>query len=414
MNEGIDVAVVGGGPCGSFAALTAAKLGAKVAVCEEHKEVGVPAHCPGHVSVRGLKLLGLDLPRRIVENEIRGAIFYSPSGKEFTIRCSSPVTVVVNRELFDQHLSTIATKAGVQYMLQARVESMLFDSGFAKGVVLRKKDGEETLESKVVIDAEGCSSPLLRRVNMETLDRSMLVRGINAEVDSVENVDEDRVEVYFGQSYAPVFFAWIIPRKDAAAKIGLATRIGNPREYLNRFMRKHPIASKRLRRSEITKLSFHPISLGGAIPKTYSSGLLVVGDSASQVKPTTGGGIIFGLLCSKLAGEIAYEAVKNNDFSESFMSQYQTLWKKQIDFDLKAARQLRLMLNRIPDDKMDNIIDLSARFGLDQALEEAGDLDFEGRSLVRMARYPAAWMVAFYSFFSSITSKPLARIHGKM
>jgi flavin-dependent dehydrogenase len=50
MNPNTDVAVVGGGPCGSFAALTAAKLGANVTVFEEHEEIGVPSHCAGHFS----------------------------------------------------------------------------------------------------------------------------------------------------------------------------------------------------------------------------------------------------------------------------------------------------------------------------------------------------------------------------
>ena len=407
MKKEVDVAVVGGGPCGSLAAFTAAKLGAEVAVCEEHKDIGVPTHCPGHVSVRGLRLLGLNLPQNIIENEIRGAIFYSSSGKEFTIRCASPVTVVVNRVLFDQYLSTIAAKAGVQYLLQSRAESILFGSGFARGVSIKKKEGTDSLESRVVIDAEGCSYLLLKRAGLRTLNRTMVVRGVYAEVDSVEDVDRDRVEVYLGRKYAPGFFAWIIPRKDASAKIGLATCMGNPREYLNHFMLRHPIASKKLGKSKIMKQSIHPISLGGAVPKTYSNGLLAVGDAASHVKPTTGGGLVFGLLCSKLAGEVAYESVKNNDFSESFLSQYQTKWKKQIGFDLEAARRLRLMLNRIPDDKMDSIVYLSRRFGLDKALEEAGDLDFEGKSLIHMTRYPATWIVALFSLFSSIIGKPL-------
>lgn len=68
-----DAIVVGGGPCGSFAAFNLAKLGAKVSVFEEHHEIGAPSHCTGLVSISGLKHLGLDpLPSRIVENVIRG------------------------------------------------------------------------------------------------------------------------------------------------------------------------------------------------------------------------------------------------------------------------------------------------------------------------------------------------------
>ncbi len=231
-------------------------------------------------------------------------------------RC--PVTYVIDRKLFDKHLAELAVKAGVEYRFNSRVKSLLFDSGCVKGVALK---GEKLLEANVVIDAEGCSSAVLKKTKLECLRASMMVRGIQAEVDGLEHVDEDMVEVYLGRKIAPDFFAWIIPRRDGTAKVGLATRTGDPRDYLRRFMEKHPVASKKLRNSQVNKISLHPIPLAGPIPKTYSDGFLVVGDAASQVKPTTGGGVIFGLACARAAGEVAYEAVKNSNFSEAFLSE---------------------------------------------------------------------------------------------
>ncbi|RLI44711.1 hypothetical protein DRO69_06785, partial [Candidatus Bathyarchaeota archaeon] len=240
MNKKVDVIVVGGGACGSFSAMTAAKLGAEVIVCEEHKEIGVPEHCAGHISISGLKRLELSLPKKVVENEIKGAIFYSPSGKEFTIRCSSPVTYVINRQLLDKHLATLAEEAGAQYLLESRAESFLLDSNFVKGVTIRRRGVKETLMSSLVIDAEGCSSVLLKKAGLQTLDRSMVVHAIEAEVDQVKDIDGDMVEVYLGRKYAPDFFVWVIPKRDGSAKIGLAAKTGDPREYLHRFMHNHP------------------------------------------------------------------------------------------------------------------------------------------------------------------------------
>jgi len=402
LNEKAEVVVVGGGPCGSFSALTAAKLGAEVTLCEEHGEMGVPEYCTGHVSISGLKRLKLHLPEKVVENRISEAFFYSPFGKEFMIRCASPVTLVVNRELFDKYLSELARRAGVRYLLQSRVESFFLESGFVKGVVLQRRGVKETLSSDIVIDAEGCSSVLLKKAGLKTLDRSMIVHGVQAEVDRVDDVSMDMVEVYLGRKYAPGFFAWIVPRRDASAKVGLATRMGDPREYLRRFMREHPVASRKLRRGKVTSVSVHPIPLGGAIPQTYSSGLLIVGDAASQVKPTTGGGIVSGLLCSKIAGEVAYESLRNGDFSEAFLSRYQSRWRELIGFDLAVMLKMRKMLNRLPDEKIDKLISLCTKLGMDQILQEVGDLDFEGRSLVRMARYPTTLVIAFYSILSSL------------
>ena len=401
MKEKPDIIVVGGGPCGSYSAYTAAKLGAEVTVCEEHEEIGAPKHCAGHLNVSSLERLGIRVPLAAIENEIKGAVFCSPSGKEFVLKCRAPVTYVVNRELFDKHLAELAIKTGVQYRFKSKVKSLIFDSGSVKGVALK---GEERLEANVVIDAEGCSSALLKKTGLKGLESSMIVRGIQAEVDGAEDVDEDMVEVYFGKNVAPGFFAWIIPRKDGSAKVGLATRGGNPRDYLRRFMEKHPVASKKLKKSRTTYTSLHPIPLEGPLPKTYSGGFLAVGDAASQVKPTTGGGVIFGLTCARVAGEVAYEAVKRQDFSEAFLSSYQSRWKRLVGFDLAAMLRMRRMLDSLSDSRIDGMIDLCRKLGVDSVLEKVGDLDFQGRTLIPMIKYPGTLAVISYFLFSWLTS----------
>jgi digeranylgeranylglycerophospholipid reductase len=401
VKEKPDIVVVGGGPCGSYSAYTAAKLGAEVLVCEEHEEIGAPKHCAGHLNISSLRQLGLRIPRGAVENKIRGAVFYSPSGKKFVLRCRAPVTYVVNRQLFDRQLAELAVKSGVQYRLKSKVKSLFFDSGSVKGVALK---GEERVEANVVIDAEGCSSALLKKTGLKGLEGSMIVRGIQAEVDWVEDVDEDMVEVYFGKNVAPGFFAWIIPRKDGSAKVGLATRAGNPRDYLRRFMEKHPDASKKLKKSRITYTSIHPIPLEGPLPKTYSGGFLAVGDAASQVKPTTGGGVIFGLTCAKIAGEVAYEAVKRQDFSDAFLSSYQSRWKRLVGFDMAAMLRMRRMLDSLSDSRIEGMIGLCRRLGVDSVLEKVGDIDLQGRTLIHLIKYPGTLVVISYFLFSWLTS----------
>lgn len=406
MGMDADIVVIGGGPCGSFSALAAARLGADVVVCEEHGGIGVPSHCTGHVSISGLERLQLPLPREIVENEIRGAVFYSPSCLRFPVEFVSPVTCVINRKLFDRHLSNLAAKAGVKYFLETRVGSILNDSGVVRGVTIQRK-GElgESFSARIVIDAEGFPPRLLKGAGVDTAKSPLVVSGVQAEVDRVVDVDVDFVEVYVGRKYAPGFFAWIVPRRDGSAKVGLATSLGNPRECLHRFMREHPLASKKLNRAQITNISFHPIPLSGSIPETYSNGLLVVGDAASHVKPTTGGGIVFGLLCSRVAGEVAYAALSRGDFSKAFLSQYQNSWKQMVEFELVVMRQARRMLNQLPDSRLDRIIGLCRELGMSRIIEEVGDLDFQGRMLIRAIRHPTSLGVLIYFLFSSLFSK---------
>lgn len=291
--------------------------------------------------------------------------------------------------------------AGAEYRFNSRVKSLLRDSGYVKGVVLR--NGEK-IKSKIVIDAEGCSSAVLKQTGLAGLNSSRVVRGIQVEVDAVENVETDMVELYLGQKVAPDFFAWIIPKTDGTAKVGLATSKGDPQFYLERFMKKNFIASKKLKHSTITQLAVHPIPLAGPIQKTYSNGFLAVGDAASQVKATTGGGVVFGATCAKIGGEVAAEAVGCNNFSERFLSRYETQWRQTVDFELKVMLQLRKMLNSLSDKKTNNLIGLCNRLGVNKVLEKVGDVDFQGRSLVPMMRFPGTLAVVGFFVFSWLTS----------
>ncbi len=401
METQTEVVVVGAGPAGSFAALTAAKTGVGVTICEEHEEVGVPSHCPGHISIKGLNKLGLRLPDSVIENRISGVVFYSPSGNEFRVKLSSPATYVINRSKFDKHMAQLAEKAGAKLLLGTRVDGLLLDKNSVCGVSL--KNGHR-LDSKIVIDAEGCASTLLKQMGLQTFDKSLVVNAVNGQVESIGALDEDTVEVYLGQEYAPGLYAWIIPKRDGSAKVGLATRTGNPRARLKHFLDAHPIACKRLKFTDVKNPSYHLIPLGGPIRKTYHNGLLVAGDAASHIKPTTGGGVIMGLTCAKIAGETAAQAVRDNGLSEGFLSRYQERWRQAIGFDMTAMRRIRLILNRLSDKKLDNIISLCSQLRLSDELRKLEDIDFQGKAVLQLLIKPSAFAVALYSLFSSITS----------
>jgi digeranylgeranylglycerophospholipid reductase len=397
-----DAIVVGGGPCGSFTALNLAKLGVDVNVFEEHAEIGVPCHCAGHLSIKGLKLLGLHpLPSEIVENVFYGAIFHSPKGKSFHVRFSSPVTCAVNRVLFDKYIAKMAENAGARY-LNSMVESLIIENGFVKAVIVKGGKGEEKFSAKVVVDAEGISSRILRQAGLVAFNRHMLVKAVEAEVENVQDLETDMVEVFLGRDYAPGFYAWLMPKGNGKAKVGLAAKIGNPRELLQRLMLRHPTASKKLRNAKILQTSFHSITLGGPIPKAFSNGFLVVGDAASQVKPTTGGGVIFGMTCAKIAAEVAYEALSKNDFSSDFLCTYQSRCNKTLGSDVKFMLRIKKILDALPDDKIDDAIKFCAKIGLDKTLQKFEDIDFQGRSFLRMLWNPRMPITLFYFLLSCL------------
>ena len=392
-----DVVVVGGGPAGSTAALHLAKRGVKVTVFEEHPEIGLPSHCAGHMSIRSLKTLGLyPLPPGVVENNFSAANFYSPQGTKFSLHLKAPVTTALNRAKFDQYLAEQAKAAGAEFKLGTRVESLLMENGWVRGVTVKSGGAQAHVNAKIVCDAEGVSSRLLRQAGLAPLDSRGLVYAVETEVAGVQDVELNAVEVYFGRGYAPGFYGWLIPRLDGTAKLGLAAKCGDPRVYLKRLMTKHPVASRQLAKTKILTAGYHAISLAGPIRRVYSDGFLAMGDCASQVKPTTGGGVIFGLTCAKKAAQVAYNALERGDYSAEALQPYQKRCDELLNFDVRVMLRLRRFIDSLSDEQLDEMLRVVGKLGVAEALSGVDEIDYQGKMLMSVAGKPAMWATLAY------------------
>jgi digeranylgeranylglycerophospholipid reductase len=281
------------------------------------------------------------------------------------------------------------------------------EDGFVRGVRVKQGDkAEERVSAEIVVDAEGISSRLLRQAGLQAFKREGLVYAVEAEVENVKDVEPDAVEVFLGKIYAPGLYAWLIPRLDGTAKVGLATKTGNPRDFLKRLMFRHPVASKQLATAKITRIAFHPITLGGPISKAYSNGFLAVGDVASQVKPTTGGGVVFGLTCARIAAELANEALQKNDVSSNFLHAYQKRCKAALGFDFGVMLRIRKFLDALSDVKVDEVLRFCEELGLGKALENVEEIDFQGQALLKILTKPATFAALAYFLTLYLSANP--------
>ena len=399
-----DIAIVGCGVSGASAAIAAAQRGLSVSIFEEHEQVGEPSHCSGHVGILAFKQFAPDMPTRIIENEIKGAVLHPPNGKPLTLYRPKPVTWVLNRAEFDKHLASLAIESGASLRLSSRVESFERSGG---GVRL-KAGGRNAVDfsCKVLIDASGCGASISKYVGLVKPGRGMLVNSAQFIVENLTDVDEDLVEVYLGQGFAPGFFGWIIPRRDGSAKVGIAAGgRANVRECFERFIHRHRVVSLKLKHAKPTTAPmYHPIPVGGAGNRTYADNILVVGDAASQVKPTTGGGIVFGLACGRIAGETSAGAVEEGDASASNLRPYENAWRRLIGVDLAAMSWLRRLLYRLPDQQLNRIFRISAELRADEILNRTADIDFQGRTLLSLARDPRLFITLVSASVLSVPS----------
>ncbi|MDP3767270.1 MAG: NAD(P)/FAD-dependent oxidoreductase, partial [Dehalococcoidia bacterium] len=299
-----DVIVVGAGPAGGMAALSAARLGLRVAIIEEHAEVGAPAHCSGKLQLHAFR--EFDLPGHLVMNTLQAGAFYAPDGSVARFRRAEPDSHVVDRAVFDRWLADEAQRSGAELVLRTRLRAAERMNGLLR--VSGERNGRAfSASAPLIIDAEG-ARPILPASLGLRLPRSYVL-GLQYQMSGVDLEDEDCPEIYLGASTAPGFFAWLMPIGRGRGRVGLCVepRLGtrSPLFYLERLIREHPVASKRLRGAVVERKLAGPIPVLGARRPSIVGGMLLVGDAAGQVKATSGGGIYFSLIAGRLAAQAA-------------------------------------------------------------------------------------------------------------
>ncbi|MEM2110763.1 MAG: NAD(P)/FAD-dependent oxidoreductase [Candidatus Bathyarchaeia archaeon] len=380
MNENIEIIVVGGGPSGLIAARKAARKKTRVMVLEEDKSIGLPCHCAGLLSSKGLADIGVSPHEPFVQNKIKGARFFSPSRLSFTVERDETVAYVVDRSLFDQFLAQQAVKSGAQIKLSSKVQSIKLDKQRDAWTINIEKQG--LLGAKMIVDAEGVSSRIVKSTGLKPLKLASILPALQFDLNNV-NVDPDYVEIHTGSKIAPNFFAWVIPLGENSARAGLACKELNPRFQLEKFIKER--FGEKNNMSQIGVRSGMIIT-SGPIEKTYSDNLLVVGDAAGQVKPTTGGGVILGGICASIAGDVAAEAVDKNNFKEIFLRKYEVLWKERLNKEFQMTSLARKVLNLLSDKAIDKLFKIIIEENLQDELSVDGNMDFQRNALLKLLK----------------------------
>jgi len=373
-----EAAVVGAGPAGILVATAISEKGYAARVYEEHPVIGEPNHCAGLLSVTGLAELGVEPSDEFVQNRVFGGRVYAPDGGFIEIRDRKPRAYVVDRARFDRHLAREAVDAGVEFKLSARVEGLRFIEGTCMGV----RVGGDVHEPWVVVDAEGAGGRLLSRSGIETGQKGILT-GYNTEIGGVD-VDPELVEVWLGDEVAEGFYAWVVPIDESTVRCGLGTDGLDGIERLKGFVgRRFGV--------ELRRVTSGIVCAGPPVERAAYSGLLLAGDVAGQVKATTGGGVVVGGLCAKLAGETAADALGCGDTCWGRLSEYERRWRDLYAGELKTMYKARRLMNRLSDERLNRLVSDLRETGLESVLEDLvsrGDMDMQAGVIREATRNP--------------------------
>ena len=366
-----DVIITGAGVTGSYAAGELARLGYHVCVLEKQQQPGLKTSCTGIVSRECLELLQVD--SSIIQNEARSARIFAPSGKYLRVEREDAQAYILDRPGLDRLMAHQAQQNRAEFHFATAVTAIRRENQLVEVEATTLKAEKVLFMARCVIIACGAAGSLTQSAGLGRIRE--FAHGAQAHV---ECNDVAEVEIYSGTTTAPGFFAWLVPAGGTQGKAGLLCR-GNPRPYitalLDRLLKLHRITS-------ITSdISYGSIPLK-PLARTYADRLLVIGDAAGQVKPTSGGGIYFGILCARQAVLTLDECLKNGDLSSGKLSQYQKRWHKILKRELSIDYWAHRFYQGLNDKQVEHIFNIIVKHGIHESLLTSPDITFDWHSLV--------------------------------
>ena len=266
-------------------------------------------------------------------------------------------------------LAQRAMEAGAAYELGTKVlEVEISDEGVS--VLTTGDDGRAHHQANMVVIASGFGTPLLKMVGLQNGRHREFMMGSQADVE-VDGLED--TEVYLGREVAPGAFGWLVPVADSTALIGLVAR-GGLNGHMGRFISSLQSSGKVrdvIKEPSRWGLPLRPLS------KTYRDRVLVVGDAAGLVKPTTGGGIYYALLSGEIAATTAGEAITANDFSARRLKTYETQWRSVFGRDLRIGYSARLLYEAMGDRQLEHLLSAFASQEVQGDLIDSREFSFD-------------------------------------
>jgi len=352
IKEKFDIIVVGSGPGGSTAAYYSALEGADVVMFERHQDIGNVVRCAEGISKTGLEDFFNPLEFEGT-NRVTGLTIFAPSG-EFVPVKTEEIGYVLNRKVFDFVLAKKAAEKGVKIFTLANVTDLSKKDGKINGVKLNHLGKEYVIEGNIIIGADGIDSRIGKLAGLRNGFKLDEIDSCAQATIYNSSIDKHTCCVYFGNELSPGGYAWAFSKDEniANAGLGISGKCAQKKpalEYLKEFINKY------FPGSSVLTMVAGGVPCAKALPKLVADNVMLVGDAAHQTNPLTGGGIANAMRAGKIAGTVAAKAIRNRDYSEKFLMQYQKEWKKSWGKRHDALYRLKKAVFRLSDEVLNSI-----------------------------------------------------------
>jgi digeranylgeranylglycerophospholipid reductase len=353
IKEKYDSIVAGAGPAGSIAAKIMAESGMDVLLIDKKSEIGHVKRCGEGLSENHLKLAGIEPNPLWIRREIDGALIFSPNGTKVVMDTRERKSYVIERKVFDKFLAMDAAKAGAY--VQAGMNALdLIEEGKITGIVAEYQGKKYNIKADLVVAADGIDSVLARKAGINTtLKLDDLDSCAEFEMSGISMEDSNKIMLYFGNEIAPGGYAWVFPKGEDTANVGLGIRASmasNAFDYLQRFVKKMGFDN-----GSVIEVNIGGVPVGGNMNEFVRDGFMVVGDAARQVNPIHGGGIGIAMASAKILAETAVKSYNEKNYSKEFLSEYEKRWREQFDKKMSKLLKLRRFAEKLSDDQLNEI-----------------------------------------------------------
>ena len=353
-DKSFDIAIVGGGPAGSSAAIRLATAGLSVLLVEQ-KKFPREKLCGEFISPECLVHFGeLGVMPEIAAaggTDLRETVFFGRNGKGVAVRSewfgnADSMALGLSRAEMDLRLLNRARETGVDVREETVVTGLIIENEKVVGIKLKDKSGtESSISAKLTIDATGRTRSLARRVKKPTEEKTPAkfvafkthLRGAH--------VAEGVCEIYahhggYGgcnRVEDNLYNLCFIASANDTKRLGSdATRVMREVVFTNKR------AAEAMKNAVVAKpwlaVPIERFGRGSLVPAT---GLLTVGDAAAFIDPFTGSGMLLALESAKIASA----AVVNN-FGDAFdfhkiADEYRRNYATAFDTRLRVCSMLR-------------------------------------------------------------------------
>ena len=301
-----DAVVVGGGPAGATAATELARSGQRVLLIDALARI---KPCGGAIPPALMR--EFEIPEKLLVARIGSARIVAPSRRYVDMGIDGGYVGMVDREDFDEWLRERAAAAGAT-RITARFADLQRRADGHYDVEMVMPDREPVrVRTRLVIGADGAASRVARHCPGDE-SISGLVSAYHEIIEAPapsEVYESSRCDVIYDGTLSPDFYAWVFPHgQTASIGVGTAHRGVSMRKAVTELRARMGLQHCRTIRREGAPLPMRP-------RKRWDDGrgIVLAGDAAGVVAPSSGEGIYYAMLGGRLAAAAGDRFLRTGD-----------------------------------------------------------------------------------------------------